>query len=134
MYLCLNMNISYLKGTKSTPREVIDVEPDRISYLPGHVIDCILSYLPIKEAVRTSVLSNKWKNKWYTLPNLVFDEQCVSHLASEDPLVIENKFLKIVDHVLLVHSGVINMFKFVDYENLVSDSADIDRWILHLTG
>ncbi|CAJ2675257.1 F-box/FBD/LRR-repeat protein At1g13570-like isoform X2 [Trifolium pratense] len=121
-------------GTKSTPREVIDVEPDRISYLPGHVIDCILSYLPIKEAVRTSVLSNKWKNKWYTLPNLVFDEQCVSHLASEDPLVIENKFLKIVDHVLLVHSGVINMFKFVDYENLVSDSADIDRWILHLTG
>ncbi|XP_045824607.1 F-box/FBD/LRR-repeat protein At1g13570-like [Trifolium pratense] len=134
MYLCLNMNISYLKETKSTPREVIDVEPDRISCLPGHLIDCILSYLPIKEAVRTNVLSNKWRNKWYTLPNLVFDEQCVSHLASEDPLVIENKFLKIVDHVLLVHSGVINMFKFVDYENLVSDSADIDRWILHLTG
>jgi hypothetical protein len=132
MYLCLN--ISYIKGSKSTPQEVVDVEPDRISFLPGHVIDCILSYLPIKEAVRTSVLSDKWRHKWYTLPNLVFDVQCVSHVASQDRLVIENKFLKIVDHVLLVHSGAINMFKFVDGEDLVSDSADIDRWILHLTG
>ncbi|GAU26963.1 hypothetical protein TSUD_06350 [Trifolium subterraneum] len=123
------------KQTKSTTRKVIDVEPpDRISFLPGHVIDCILSYLPIKEAVRTSVLSNKWRKKWYTLPNLVFDEHCISHVASEDPLVIETKFVKIVDHVLLVHSGAINMFKFSDNENLVSDSADIDRWILHLTG
>ncbi|WJX09610.1 hypothetical protein P8452_00426 [Trifolium repens] len=122
------------KRSKSTPEEVVDVEPDRISSLPGHVIDCILSYLPIREAVRTSVLSNKWRNKWYTLPNLVFDKHCVSHVASQDPLVIEKKFLKIVDHVLLVHSGAINMFKFSYLEYLVTDSADIDRWILHLTG
>jgi hypothetical protein len=132
MYVCLN--IKGRKRSKSTPQEVIDVEPDRISSLPGHVIDCILSYLPIKEAVRTSVLSNTWRNKWYTLPNLVFDKHCVSHVSSEDPLVIENEFLKIVDHVLSVHSGPINMFKFRDRKNLVSDSADIDRWILHLTG
>jgi hypothetical protein len=64
----------------------------------------------------------------------VFDKHCVSHVSSEDPLVIENEFLKIVDHVLSVHSGPINMFKFRDRKNLVSDSADIDRWILHLTG
>jgi hypothetical protein len=42
--------------------------------------------------------------------------------------------LKIVDHVLLVHYGPIIVFKFYDREDLVSDSADIDRWILHLTG
>ncbi|KAK2398760.1 F-box/FBD/LRR-repeat protein [Trifolium repens] len=109
------------KQTKSTPRKVIDAEPpDRISFLPGHVIDQILSYLPIREAVRTSVLSNKWRNKWYTLPNLVFDKHCVSHVASKHPLVIENKFLKIVDHVLLVHSGAINMFKFSDRQFLVT--------------
>ena len=129
----------YLQGKKqkkSTPQKVIDVEPepdpDRISCLPGHVIDQILTYLPVREAVRTSVLSTKWRNKWYTLPNLVFDRNCVA--AIDDQLFIERKFLKIVDHVLLLHSGPINMFKFYD-EHLIGESflSDIDRWILHLT-
>ncbi|XP_024631758.1 F-box/FBD/LRR-repeat protein At1g13570 isoform X1 [Medicago truncatula] len=128
------------KQTKSTPRKVIDVEPepepdpDRISCLPGHVIDQILTYLPIREAVRTSVLSKKWRNKWYTLPNLVFDRQCLSAAAYEDTLVIQMKFLKIVNSVLLHHSGPINIFKFsmcapID-ESLVSD---VDQWILYLS-
>ncbi|KAK2452704.1 F-box/FBD/LRR-repeat protein [Trifolium repens] len=118
------------KRSKSTPREVIDVEPDRISCLPGHVIDCILSYLPIKEAVRTSVLSSNWRHKWYTLPNLVIDTKCIPHVK-----FAEKRFLKFVDHVLLVHSGAINMFKFVDYDQrLTYKDAHVDRWILHLTG
>lgn len=103
-----------------------------VSDLPGHVIDQILSCLPIREAVRTSVLSKMWKNKWYTLPNLVFDKQGV---ALERSLVNRSKFVRIVDHVLLLHSGPINMFKFSEYygigEVLLSD---FDRWILHLSG
>jgi hypothetical protein len=47
----------------------------------------------------------------------------------------EKRFLKFVDHVLLVHSGAINMFKFVDYDQrLTYKDAHVDRWILHLTG
>ncbi|AES59259.2 F-box/RNI/FBD-like domain protein [Medicago truncatula] len=120
------------KRTKST----LDAEPDRISWLPGHVTDQIMSYLPIRDAVRTSVLSRNWRKKWYTLPNLVLDRQCVSAEASQDPLVIEPKFSKMVDHVLLLHSGPINMFKFCNYDlpgegSLVSD---VDRWILYLIG
>ena len=113
-----------------------DDELDRISCLPDHVIDQILSYLPIKEAVGTSILSSKWSNKWYTLPNLVFDKHCISDAASQDPSVINNKFLKIVDHVLLLHSGPINKFQIHDYYcNLISLSSmtDIQRWIIHLT-
>ncbi|CAI8583582.1 unnamed protein product [Vicia faba] len=108
---------------------------DIISCLPGHVIDRILSYLPIREAVRTSVLSKIWKNKWYTLPNLVFDKHGVSDVASEDSLVDKNKIVKIVDHVLLIHSGPINMFKFTE-DDVIGEIlvTDMDRWILHLTG
>ncbi|CAJ2675109.1 F-box/FBD/LRR-repeat protein At1g13570-like isoform X2 [Trifolium pratense] len=127
------------KQTKSTRRKLTGActEPDRISCLPGHIIDRILSHLPIKEAVRTSVLSSKWMNKWYTIPNLVFDRKCISAIASEDPLVFESKYLKIVDHVLLLHTGPINMFKFSDCgRDFISESVvtDIARWIRHLIG
>ncbi|KEH37791.1 putative F-box domain, FBD domain, leucine-rich repeat domain, L domain-containing protein [Medicago truncatula] len=113
-----------------------DKESDRISCLPDHIIDHFLSRLSIKEAGRTSVLSNKWRKKWSTQPDLVFDKQCVSAAVSEDPSVIENKFVRTVDHVLLLHSGPINKFKISDFGcdfiGMIS-VADVDRWILHLT-
>jgi len=89
--------------------------------------------------VRTSVLSGNWRKKWYTIPNLVFDTKHVPVPAgtSRHPsAIIDNKFLKIVDHVLLIHSGPINMFKFSNFDQLGEDSlaTDIDRWILHLIG
>lgn len=109
---------------------VTDAEPDRISSLPGHIIDQILSILPIKEAVRTSILSTKWRYKWATLPNLVFDSQCISD-TSEDLLVIKSKLSRIIDHVLLLHSGPIKKFK-LSHRELIG-VTDIDRWTLHLT-
>ncbi|CAJ2635379.1 unnamed protein product [Trifolium pratense] len=112
-----------VRKSKQKNSTLIDAEPDRISCLPGHVTDQILSFLPIEEAVRTSVLSSKWRNKWYTIPNLVFDPNYVS----EDP--------SIVDHVLLLHSGPINKFEISDLNHIPVNSSvatDIDRWILHL--
>ncbi|WJX95178.1 hypothetical protein P8452_76524 [Trifolium repens] len=76
-----------------------------------------------QEAVRTSILSSKWRNKWCTIPNLVFDP----HYVSEDP--------SIVDHVLLLHSGLINKFEISDDNHIPVNSSFptyIDRWILHL--
>lgn len=108
---------------------VTDVEPDILSGLPGLIIDQILSHLPIKEAVRTSILSTKWRYKWATLPNLVFDSQCLSE-GSDDLLVIKNKLSRIIDHVLLLHSGPIKKFK-LSHRELVG-VTDIDRWALHL--
>ncbi|XP_047176166.1 F-box/FBD/LRR-repeat protein At1g13570-like [Vigna umbellata] len=107
-----------------------DMDPDRISYLPGHVIDQILSHLSIKEAVKTSVLSSKWRYKWATLPNLVFDNQFVS-AAVQDHMIVKNKLLRTVDHVLLLHSGSINKFK-LSHRDLLG-VTDIDRWTLHVS-
>uniref|UniRef100_A0A175YG98 F-box domain-containing protein n=1 Tax=Daucus carota subsp. sativus TaxID=79200 RepID=A0A175YG98_DAUCS len=49
-------------------------EEDKISSLPDELIHHILSFTDAKEAVQTSVLSNRWKSLWITLPFLNFGE------------------------------------------------------------
>ncbi|KAF8024308.1 hypothetical protein BT93_F1483 [Corymbia citriodora subsp. variegata] len=96
-------------------------ELDKISQLPRDVTDQILSRLPIKEAVRTSILSRKWRYKWSSIPQLVFDDQCTraKHLG------------KTIDKVILLHTGPIQKFKLSHEE--FSATSDIDHWILHLS-
>ncbi|KAK4599633.1 hypothetical protein RGQ29_009613 [Quercus rubra] len=106
------------------------MELDEISNLPGHVVDQILSQLSIREAVRTSVLSSKWRYKWATLPNLVFDNECYS-FSSLDQTAVKSKLVNIVDHVLLLHNGPIYKFKLSHRD--LQGISDIDRWILHLS-
>lgn len=110
------------------PRK-LETELDRISSLPAHVIDQILSQLSIRDAVRTSVLSRKWRYKWATIPHLVFDSQCIS--SAQDQTLVKNKLVNIVDHVLLLHNGPIIKFK-LSHRDLLGVS-DIDRWILYLS-
>ncbi|KAL9162169.1 hypothetical protein ABFS82_07G071600 [Erythranthe guttata] len=47
---------------------------DRISELPKDILHIILYFLSQKDAVRTSVLSNSWRNIWCTRPNLDFSD------------------------------------------------------------
>ncbi|TYH18554.1 hypothetical protein ES288_A05G281100v1 [Gossypium darwinii] len=104
-----------------------DAEFDRISNLPGHVIYQILSRLPIRDAVRSSVLSRKWRYKWAKIPCLVFDNHCLN-FSSQDQSFIKNKLVNIIDHVLLLHNGPIHKFK-LSHRDLLG-VTDIDRWIL----
>ncbi|KAL2493466.1 F-box/LRR-repeat protein [Abeliophyllum distichum] len=46
------------------------VNTDRISNLPDSILCHILSFLPTKYAVATSILSSKWKNLFPSIPNL----------------------------------------------------------------
>ncbi|XP_010442411.1 PREDICTED: F-box/FBD/LRR-repeat protein At1g51370-like isoform X2 [Camelina sativa] len=45
-------------------------EEDRISQLPEHLISEILDHLSTKDAVRTSVLSTRWRYLWQSVPGL----------------------------------------------------------------
>ncbi|XP_074382079.1 FBD-associated F-box protein At4g10400-like [Apium graveolens] len=53
-------------------RQEYQDEEDRISSLPNELVHKILSFTDAKEAVRTSVLSKRWKPIWLTLPFLNF--------------------------------------------------------------
>ncbi|XP_058089859.1 F-box/LRR-repeat protein At4g14103-like [Magnolia sinica] len=46
---------------------------DRLSDLPNGILNQIVSFLPIKEAARTSILSRKWRYIWTTITSLDLD-------------------------------------------------------------
>ncbi|KAG7605984.1 F-box/FBD/LRR-repeat protein [Arabidopsis thaliana] len=50
-------------------------EEERLSQLPDHLICVILSHLSTKDAVRTSILSTRWRNLWQLVPVLDFDSR-----------------------------------------------------------
>lgn len=52
----------------------MDVSSDFFSVLPLHLLPFILSFLPFKDAVRTSVLSKKWLNICKSTTNVEFNE------------------------------------------------------------
>nr|XP_043625825.1 FBD-associated F-box protein At5g56370-like [Erigeron canadensis] len=65
---------------------------DRLSNMPDEVISHILSLMPTKFAVRTSVLSKSWIHTWKFVTNLVFeDNRCYHEISC---------FTKFVDRVL----------------------------------
>ena len=50
------------------------VVDDRISALPGVVLQHILTFLPTKQVVQSTLLSKSLKHVWNTFPILIFDQ------------------------------------------------------------
>ncbi|KAM5547992.1 F-box/LRR-repeat protein 25-like [Rosa sericea] len=57
----------------SSPRKCNRIDNDRISALPDDILHHIISFLSLREAVSTSVLSHRWKNMYAYMSNLKFD-------------------------------------------------------------
>ena len=108
------------------------METDKLSNLPDNVIDQILSYVPIKDAAKTSLLSREWRYKWATTPRLVFDDQSLPPYFDSNGFVTGDKLVSEIDRILLLHFGPICKFKLSYRQSIVPDN-DIDKWILHLS-
>ncbi|KAM7484489.1 hypothetical protein LguiA_000498 [Lonicera macranthoides] len=102
---------------------------DLISDLPQSIIETILTKLPLRDAVRTSILSSRWRYKWATLTELVFDDKCVS--LSQDRALVENKLVNFVTRFLFLHDGPIHNFTLST--SYLQSSPDIDQWLLFLS-
>uniref|UniRef100_A0A165ABS8 F-box domain-containing protein n=1 Tax=Daucus carota subsp. sativus TaxID=79200 RepID=A0A165ABS8_DAUCS len=82
---------------------------DIISELPGHLRETIVGFLPLEDAVRTSILSRKWRYCWTMIPNLIFEDTFVDRIMDklfeyDDPELKAFKLTQTkrsnVDHVL----------------------------------
>ncbi|CAM8947343.1 unnamed protein product [Rhodiola kirilowii] len=104
---------------------------DRISELPVHLREHILDCLNIKDAVSTSILSNKWRYCWTGLRKLVFDEDFWDF--DEDlELVDLLEHVRAIDRVLMLHRGPIREFTLLipQIENI---TVDINMWLCVLS-
>ncbi|WMV28080.1 hypothetical protein MTR67_021465 [Solanum verrucosum] len=81
---------------------------DVLSNLPDSVIDDILMSLPLRDAVRTSILSKKWRYNWCRLPQLKLDQTLWE--TAEDLISPTIGFTNILCHFLTLHTGPITKF------------------------
>lgn len=105
------------------------MEPDLISDLPQSIIESILTRLPIRDAVRTSILSSKWRYKWASITQLVFDEKCVPFCSDQD--FDEKSLIEFITRALFLHEGPIHKFQLTT--SYLQSCPDIDQWILFLS-
>ncbi|XP_057771492.1 F-box/LRR-repeat protein At3g26922-like isoform X1 [Salvia miltiorrhiza] len=95
---------------------------DRLSELPDSVIFHIFWFLPIRDFVRTTILSKRWKNLWTTTPFL--------NMTDHERLSFDHKkFSSIVHRVLLRWDGV-KVLKFkVKMHHFLSAYGDAHLWV-----
>ncbi|KAM7461142.1 hypothetical protein LguiA_029263 [Lonicera macranthoides] len=107
---------------------------DRISNLPDEILCHILSFLPTKYAVGTSILSTRWKNLFPFIPKLSlnFDDSLLLHPHKENPNLIPNfvKFMYNVMNRTIVTAPRIFSFNLKcqrDYEGVRELTGEVDE-------
>ncbi|EYU36072.1 hypothetical protein MIMGU_mgv1a019763mg, partial [Erythranthe guttata] len=97
-----------LQPKKCAKRCYVVVDNDRISRLPDDILVTILSFLPVKQAARTSVLSSRWINLWKHISRLDFDaESALVKIAIDYNLHSEEscKYVEWVNRVIQSHKA-----------------------------
>ncbi|GAU17942.1 hypothetical protein TSUD_330670 [Trifolium subterraneum] len=104
---------------------------DRISDLPRNVIDGILENLDIRDLVRTSILSTKWRKMWISVPRLEFDSDFLGSFQHlDDP---NQEVAKVITDVLMIHDGPIYKFTLViPFDKIAME--DFRKWFQILLG
>ncbi|XP_071732922.1 F-box/FBD/LRR-repeat protein At1g13570-like [Rutidosis leptorrhynchoides] len=100
--------------------------------MPDNVVTNILDRLPTQYAVRTAILSRKWRFKWTMLTHLVFDFLFFKYLVG---LGIVNWYdvRNIISRLLLHLKGPITKFVLYIPHGKVFDVEDINDWIMFLS-
>ncbi|EOA27119.1 hypothetical protein CARUB_v10023218mg [Capsella rubella] len=92
---------------------------DRISELPDSLLTQVLSYLPTKDSVKTSVLSKRWECLWLNVPVL---DLKVSDFPEEDYASFIDNFLEFNPNSRM------QMFK-IKYDEYTYDDDRLLGWV-----
>lgn len=82
-------------------KNIVNVDNDRLSSLPDDLIHNILSFIGMKHAVKTSVLSSRWRHTWTSMRHLNFSTEDFYKSAMFSPFV---------DHVLSHRNHLVHVF------------------------
>ncbi|XP_075671346.1 F-box/FBD/LRR-repeat protein At3g52680-like [Castanea sativa] len=116
---------------KLSPKK--DTWVDRISDLPESLICHILSFLPIQEAVATSILSSRWEHLWTLVSRLDLDSETIGDSLScgQSPNQGQCKpfsFGHIVSRLLTLHRApYLRTFRLKFF--LCRNCSRLDKWI-----
>ncbi|KAJ1687824.1 hypothetical protein LUZ63_019214 [Rhynchospora breviuscula] len=98
-------------------------ELDLISQLPDSILHSILSLLPIKDSVRTSILSSRWRHLWEEAP-----------LRLEDDSLCHNE--QLISRIFHSHRGPIESLRLCNFTRATVDrivKSAVQRGIQELT-
>ncbi|CAI9106877.1 OLC1v1006117C1 [Oldenlandia corymbosa var. corymbosa] len=112
---------------------------DRISQLPDEILVCILSFLSLEAAARTSLLSKRWAHLWLSVASLDFESakllkgiEGLNLLLKSDREIRRGYRQKYVDWVNKViqsrRDSVLDVFR-IHYHLDKSFGDDIDKWL-----
>ena len=119
----------------------VDDEVDRLSELPEFVVQHILSFLPTKQVVQSTLFSKTWKHVWTTFPLLRFDKTFSSgswYEVDRKKPDIQRKlvnFYNFVETTLRRHHRLklrIKNFKLTDVLHKHKSMSRVDRWIRYV--
>ncbi|KAL0310400.1 UNVERIFIED_CONTAM: F-box/LRR-repeat protein [Sesamum calycinum] len=97
-------------------------EADLLTNLPNNIIENILGCLPLRDVVRTSILSREWRYKWLSCPEIVFD------FWFDQMFLGDHKLEPLIYQILKLQKGP--LLKFALQVPDLKSSPDIDQWNL----
>ncbi|XP_071711990.1 F-box/FBD/LRR-repeat protein At1g13570-like isoform X1 [Rutidosis leptorrhynchoides] len=126
------MDSSVIDNNNNKRRFVTTLEVDRVTNLPENLLYSILERLPIQDAVRTHVLSKKWRYKWTLMRSLVLDKR-FSEKFSKNGAFGRNGFIRITNQIFnFLKDPLLKLHLHIP--NMALDSfQEVDQWILSLS-
>ncbi|ERM98003.1 F-box/FBD/LRR-repeat protein At1g13570 [Amborella trichopoda] len=124
------------RNTAQTTNDTVQIinggGSDRLRELPKPILYSILSLLPIKDAIRTSVLSHKWKNVWTKIPHLNTDLQSVlpRRFPYRKATKKHERFIYGVNRIFIHRKSLIQRFS-IEADFCLCHNA-LDMWIFLL--
>ncbi|XP_010474464.1 PREDICTED: putative F-box/FBD/LRR-repeat protein At5g56810 [Camelina sativa] len=98
----------------------LETEPtssDRITHLPDDLLFRILSFIPVSDAMATSLLSKRWTSLWKMMPTLEYDENSCPNIGSF-------RYHKFCKRSLELHKGPVLKTLNLKLKNPSSDFLD----------